>query len=135
MLLSRSLNADCSRDYQQIGLRPADYRGIGHDTTHPDSREEEANRFASNFLIPPAAWQLVVQAQPKSATEVRALAKRLGIAPSILVGRMQRENLLPWTHLNALKIKLAFKTAAGHSTAIFCIASRKSMSLTSSRQT
>ncbi len=77
-----------------------------------DSREEEANRFACDLLIPPAAWQLVAQTQPRSTAEVQALAKRLGIAPGILVGRLQREKLLPWTHLNALKTKLEFKNAS-----------------------
>src|SRR5258708_7823382 len=53
-----------------------------------DGREEEANRFASDVLFPPAAWQMVARSQPKSAAEVQALAKRLGIAPGILVGRL-----------------------------------------------
>jgi len=77
-----------------------------------DRREEEANRFASDFLIPPADWQLVIRTQPRSAADIQALAKRLGITPSILVGRLQREKLLPWTHLNALKIKLGLKAAS-----------------------
>jgi HTH-type transcriptional regulator / antitoxin HigA len=77
-----------------------------------DSREREADRFASEFLIPPAAWQLVTQAQPKSAVEVQALAKRLRIASGILVGRLQREKLIPSTHLNALKVELQFKVPA-----------------------
>jgi addiction module HigA family antidote len=74
-----------------------------------DSREDEANRFACDVLIPPTTWQVVVQTQPRSAAEIQALAKRLGIAPGILVGRLQRERLLPWTHLNALKTNLEFK--------------------------
>ena len=78
----------------------------------PDSREEEANRFASDFLIPPPAWQLVAHTPPRSAAEVQAIAKRIGIAPGILVGRLQREGRLPWTHLNTLKTKLAFKAAS-----------------------
>ena len=77
-----------------------------------DNREKEANQFACDFLIPSAGWQLVAQKHPRSAAEVQALAKRLGVAPGILVGRLQREKLLPWTHLNALKTKLEFKTAS-----------------------
>jgi HTH-type transcriptional regulator/antitoxin HigA len=74
-----------------------------------DSREREANQFASDFLIPPPAWQLLVLAKPRSAAEVRVVAERLGIAPGIIVGRLQREQLLPWTHLDALKVKLKFQ--------------------------
>lgn len=71
-----------------------------------DSREREANEFASDFLIPPPAWQLLAQTKPNRGVEVEAVAKRLDIAPGIIVGRLQREGLLPWTHLNALKIKV-----------------------------
>ena len=76
------------------------------------SREEEADRIASDFLIPPPDWRVVARARPKSAAEVRELAKRLSIAPGILVGRLQREGLLPSTHLNALKSKLKLRTAS-----------------------
>jgi len=71
-----------------------------------DSLEEEANRFAADRLIPPPAWQIVSLHRPKSRLEVQLLAKRIGVAPGILVGRMQKSGLLPWNHLNDLKIKL-----------------------------
>lgn len=77
-----------------------------------DSREEEANHFACDLLIPPEDWRVVTGKQPKSAAAVQVLAKQLGIAPGILVGRLQREKLLPWTHLNGLKTKLEFKAAS-----------------------
>lgn len=77
-----------------------------------DSREEEANRFASDFLIPQSAWQMAALARPRSAVEVQAFAKQLGIADGILVGRLQREGLLPRTHLNALKSEIEFKAAS-----------------------
>ena len=73
-----------------------------------DSREREANQFAADLLIPPAAWMLITQTKPRGSVEVQALASKLGIAPGILVGRLQREKLLPWSHLNALKVKLQF---------------------------
>lgn len=77
-----------------------------------DSEEEQANRFASDLLIPPKAWQQIKQTKPNNASEVQTLAKQFGIAPGIIVGRLQREGLLPWTHLNTLKIKLEFKMAS-----------------------
>lgn len=36
------------------------------------------------------------------------MADQLGIAPGILVGRMQTEGWLPWSHLNALKVTYAW---------------------------
>jgi hypothetical protein len=32
-------------------------------------------------------------------------ASEIGIAPGIIVGRMQKEGWLPWTHLNGLKVR------------------------------
>ena len=73
-----------------------------------NSREREANQFAADLLIPPAAWMLITQTKPRGGVEVQALASKLGIAPGILVGRLQREKLLPCSHLNALKVNLEF---------------------------
>jgi hypothetical protein len=40
----------------------------------------------------------------RSDQEMRAAAVAHGIAPGIVVGRMQHENWLPRTHLNGLKV-------------------------------
>jgi len=73
-----------------------------------DEREKEADRFATEILVPPAAWAPVVQARPRSAREIQAWAERLNLVPGILVGRLQHEKMLPFAHLNGLKIKLHF---------------------------
>lgn len=71
-------------------------------------REEvEANRFAADVLIPPQAARELF-AMPKSKSEVEVFADRLGIAPGIVVGRIQHEGLLPHTHLNDLKVRYAW---------------------------
>ncbi|NCC31000.1 MAG: addiction module antidote protein, HigA family [Chloroflexia bacterium] len=68
-------------------------------------REEEANRFAAHLLIPPEALKsLVAQHHPTfSAAVIERLAAELGIAPSIVVGRLQREQYVPYSHFNRLK--------------------------------
>ncbi len=68
--------------------------------------EHEANCFAADLLIPPA--ELGVLATLRSHIEVEQLANQLGVAPGILVGRMQKEGWLPWDHLNALKVRYAW---------------------------
>lgn len=69
--------------------------------------EDEADEFARDILIPPSvASQL--STLPKTTEAVTRLAKRIGIAPGIVVGRMQKEELLPWTHLNGLKVRYAW---------------------------
>ena len=97
------------------------FHEAGHILLHPkkdifielddtdDSREDEANRFAADLLIPPNTWQLIRQIKPRSALEIQRLAREYQIAPGILVGRMQREGMIPWTHLNGLKAKLRFQ--------------------------
>jgi HTH-type transcriptional regulator/antitoxin HigA len=65
-------------------------------------QEAEADRFAADQLIPHAAAQKLQGL--RSEQEVRAAAEVLGIAPGIVVGRMQHEKWLPSTHLNGLKV-------------------------------
>jgi HTH-type transcriptional regulator/antitoxin HigA len=65
-------------------------------------QEAEADRFAADHLIPPAAAQKLQGL--RSEQEVRAAAEALSIAPGIVVGRMQHEKWLPRTHLNGLKV-------------------------------
>jgi len=96
------------------------FHEAGHILLHPkrdifieledtvDGREDEANRFAADLLIPPGVWQVIRHSRPRSAQEVRLLASQYRVAPGIIVGRMQREGLLPWTHLNRLKTRLKF---------------------------
>ncbi len=67
--------------------------------------EEEANGFAQDVLIPPDAWAAFVMTDPKTRAEVQRFAQEVGIAPGIVVGRLQREDRLPWTHLNGLKVR------------------------------
>lgn len=62
--------------------------------------ELEADRFASRVLIP--AHQVARLRHLASAADVENFAAELGIAPGIVVGRMQHDGLVPhnqWTHL------------------------------------
>jgi addiction module HigA family antidote len=99
------------------------FHEAGHILLHPkkdifieldnteDSREDEANRFAADQLIPPNTWMLLRQMKLRSTTDVQLFAKQYKIAPGVLVGRMQREKMIPWSHLNALKMRLEFKAS------------------------
>ena len=68
-------------------------------------KEREADTFASRTLIPNA--RLLREFVPGSISEaqVRSVAARLGIAPGILVGRLQHDGILPYSHLNGLKVR------------------------------
>ena len=66
--------------------------------------EDQADAFASGWLISPADAAKLTTIR-KTNFGIQAFAKRIGVAPGIVVGRMQKEGLLPWTHLNGLKIR------------------------------
>jgi Zn-dependent peptidase ImmA (M78 family) len=70
--------------------------------------EEEADRFARDLLIPPADARAL--STLRSATDVESLAQQIGVAPGILVGRMQHEQWIPYTHLNGLKARYTWAT-------------------------
>ena len=76
-------------------------------TDTPEEHEIEANEFAADTLIPPAAFeQLTHTAAYREERVIRRFARQIEIAPGIVVGRLQREDLLPRTHLYKLKEKL-----------------------------
>lgn len=68
--------------------------------------EEEANRFARDLLIPAAEARKLTGIRSKE--RIVTIARDMGVAPGILVGRMQREGWLPWTHMNGLKVRYAW---------------------------
>lgn len=73
--------------------------------------ESEANLWASNFLIPHGDWTQFVATPSYSEMAIRQFAEKQGIAPSIIVGRLQHEGRLSWrTPLNKLKIRMEWKT-------------------------
>lgn len=40
-----------------------------------------------------------------SSENIKAFAKRIGIAPGIVLGRLQKEQLVPWSRFNDLKVR------------------------------
>ena len=67
-------------------------------------KEEEANTFAANLLIPPSELkQFLRSGQQRSMAGIRQFALEIGIAPGIVVGRLQYDGVLPPSHCNELK--------------------------------
>ena len=67
-------------------------------------KEEEANAFARDKLIPPDELHRFLQHWNKSNEGIIAFADRIGIAPGIVVGRLQHDAHLPNSHGNRLKV-------------------------------
>jgi HTH-type transcriptional regulator/antitoxin HigA len=81
----------------------------GEDAEKHDEKEAEANKYAADTLIPPAEYKtFVAKIKPgryPSRVAVERFSNQLGIAPAIVVGRLQRDRHLEYRHLNGLKQK------------------------------
>lgn len=71
--------------------------------------EEEADRFAAEFLLPHAVYDCVRERPPQTEGEIRSLARHSGVHPGIVVGRLQHDGLLPYSRGNRLKIRFRWK--------------------------
>ena len=56
-----------------------------------DARETEADEFACDTLIPPDEWETFIETEDFQSPHIKRFAKRVGIAPGIVVGRLQHE--------------------------------------------
>ena len=76
--------------------------GLGAD---PDmaEMEAEADLFAADFLIAPNAWQDFCDQGRFTEDAIRMFARTVGIAPFIVVGRLQKEQRVGYSRLAGLK--------------------------------
>ncbi len=72
-------------------------------------KEEEANAFARDKLIPPAQLRRLLEGGRPTLAAIERFAEGIGIAPGIVVGRLQHENVLPMNTGNKLKISYCWK--------------------------
>jgi len=69
-----------------------------------DSREERlADAYARDLLIPPESYAEFVGARNFKDVSIRRFAAAVGVAPGIIVGRLQHEKQLPFSQGNSLK--------------------------------
>jgi len=75
-------------------------------------KEAEADRFAAQTLIPAKELERLRprgRVKTISRARVQSFAREMGIHPGIVVGRLQHEGWLPFTHLNGLRARLAWQ--------------------------
>lgn len=75
-----------------------------------NDKEIEADKFASDFLIPSKLYKPFIQADDYSKAAIYKFASELEISPGIVVGRLQHDGKLPFSHCNDLKKRLAWQT-------------------------
>ncbi|WP_040536191.1 helix-turn-helix domain-containing protein [Schleiferilactobacillus shenzhenensis] len=70
-----------------------------------DSKEErEADQWAANKLIPEPDWKRFVEVGSFGRSQILAFAQKVGIHEGIVVGRLQRAGLLPYSVCSDLKV-------------------------------
>jgi addiction module HigA family antidote len=72
----------------------------GSNATQEDqTREDDADKYARDLLIPPSAWsKFVASNKSPSWAEIREFADEIGVHPAIVVGRAFREKVLAYGH-------------------------------------
>ena len=70
-----------------------------------DKLEIEADKFATNYLISPADYKRLVPTRYTSDDEIVEFAKRIGIHPGIVAGRLQHEGVIAQNRCSKLKEK------------------------------
>lgn len=68
-------------------------------------REAEADQFAAETLIPQSAYESMVDAGRFNERTVSAFAKKIGVHPGIVVGRLQHEKRIEPNRLNGLRMR------------------------------
>ena len=68
-----------------------------------NAKEDEANKFASDILIPPKKYREFIQYGDLNKTSIKNLAFEIGIAPGIVVGRLQHDHKIQHSFFNELK--------------------------------
>ena len=73
-----------------------------------EDKEREADRFAAGTLIPVSSASLLSSLRTES--QVLAFAASIGIAPGVVVGRLQHDGYLRHAQLNHLKVRYEWVT-------------------------
>lgn len=68
--------------------------------------EAEADRFAAETLIPARSLGRFLRSWRRDEASLRRFADEQGIAPGIVVGRLQHDGAIPRSHLNGLRRRI-----------------------------
>lgn len=87
------------------------------DKAEDNKQEEEANQFARDLLIPENQLEEFLARNPRKNSDgfsmlskkaIRAFAESLDLPPGVVVGRLQKDKIIPHTHCNDLKQRFSF---------------------------
>lgn len=100
-----TLMHECKHLINRDGLEAptVDTQLVGSDAQPPAEKnptEAEADRFAAHFLIDPVEMaSFISRVHPLySRTKIAGFAKRIGVHPGIVVGQLQHQGRIPYSH-------------------------------------
>ena len=67
--------------------------------------EEDADAFASNYLIPLNEYEKWHPNKYVTDEEIVSFAKKIGIHPGVVAGRLQYDGVIPQNRCSKLKVK------------------------------
>lgn len=73
--------------------------------------EAQADQFATDMLTPPSQWRRIKHEAglQMSRARIKALAQEIGIAPGIIVGRLQHERIIRHSDMNDLRARYEWR--------------------------
>jgi HTH-type transcriptional regulator/antitoxin HigA len=74
-------------------------------------QEDEANCFARDFLIEPKAYQDFVMSGTFDKETIELFAKKCGVLPAIVVGRLMHEKLVRYDDVQFNYLRIKYKWA------------------------
>ena len=81
---------------------------LSDNTSNSEEKEEEADRYAQSALIPDKQYHEFIGRESFSKGEITYFSSMIGIAPWIVLGRLQKENHVPYDWHSSLKVKYKF---------------------------
>ncbi|KMP10608.1 hypothetical protein UR09_05735 [Candidatus Nitromaritima sp. SCGC AAA799-A02] len=85
-------------------LKHGKKEGFIEDGAPQGEKEEEANKFAADYLLGSREYRDFLAGGSKNKTSIRAFAKNMGLPPGIVVGRLQHDGHVPRGFYNDLKV-------------------------------
>lgn len=76
-----------------------------------DEKENEANEFAANGLIPKKDYLSFLEANELSTNSIKAFAEKLNVHPGIVEGRLRHDKKMKWEKPSVYRTRLTFEKA------------------------
>lgn len=73
------------------------------------ARERKADAFARDSLLEPTAYANFISKSDFSISSIVRFSRQQGVIPCIVIGRLQKEKLMPYTYYSAYKVHYKIK--------------------------